>query len=409
MEISVHDTSLNRIGIVDQYESLVWTRRYSSAGEFALLAPFTLHNAALLQVGNIIRKPGDAEAGQITYQYLHKDLQGKEVIEVKGAFVTAWLGQRVINGQIETADRPELIIDRIVNENAANPTDAPRKLPILKPAPPFNTGQAVEYVSGEFANVLGAVEELAAAFETGINITADAVAKTYTFNQYRGIDRSIEQSVVPRVVFSNDFDNVKEQTYEYSNDNYRTTIYVVGESLPRPEWPPFQSDTGATGEIPYTTLLQRYNAAMVEYQANQPPGFIIGAGAELARRELSVLVTDIKRPVRPDINDPYYNTSMTVYSQELTRWNAAMVARGVTELADCIEAESFESTIDPLNTFVYKEDFDIGDIVTCVNKRWNIQLNARITEATETYQQSGNEVIITFGDALPTLYQKLRA
>ncbi|MFQ9555827.1 MAG: Gp37-like protein [Oscillospiraceae bacterium] len=40
----------------------------------------------------------------------------------------------------------------------------------------------------------------------------------------------------------------------------------------------------------------------------------------------------------------------------------------------------------------------MGDRVTCINKRWNVRIDVRITEIAETYETSGEEIDITFGE-----------
>ena len=69
---------------------------------------------------------------------------------------------------------------------------------------------------------------------------------------------------------------------------------------------------------------------------------------------------------------------------------------------------SFSSTINTRANLKYREDYDLGDRVTCVNKRWGIKINVRITEVAETYQQNMEEIDITFGESLPALITQIR-
>lgn len=55
-----------------------------------------------------------------------------------------------------------------------------------------------------------------------------------------------------------------------------------------------------------------------------------------------------------------------------------------------------------------KADFDLGDRITCKETKWSIQIDARITEVTETYQKGKETVEATFGDSLPTLVDQIR-
>ena len=476
MDIYVYDADLSLNGIVDQYESLVWTRRYSAAGEFSLLTPFTEHNNTLLQKGNLVMKKGDHEAGQIHYRRISKDIQGKEVIEVKGSFITSWLGKRIINGQISATDTPENIIDRIVDENCIDPykadywyltginiidggrgysvgdrlnlnvdgmatpavlnvtqvgtvgtntnairratiqsigryaedmsgfepdsitsqgqggggggngaqiemhtsahmiPDLSRRLPILKPSPPEIGTDIIEYVSEEYINVLLAVEDIATAFETGFFIAADPFNKTFTFLQRKGRDLSYGQSDNPRVIFSAEFDNVESQEYEYSGNNLKTAAYISGESS------------------------ENVRRLVLD----------IGDASGLDRDEIYIGAGDISRQYETEHTDSDGNTIRNKRQLGISDYLPLLTERGNNILSALVETHNFTSNINPSGTYIYKEDFDVGDRVTCINRRWNITMHVRITEVTEVYEQGKNEIIVTFGDGLPTLFQKLR-
>ena len=71
--------------------------------------------------------------------------------------------------------------------------------------------------------------------------------------------------------------------------------------------------------------------------------------------------------------------------------------------------QSFESEILTKGTFEYKKDWDLGDIVTVQNRKWGITLNTRITEITEIYEPDGFKLEATFGNAIPTLIDKIKS
>ena len=89
-------------GIVEKISSLIWTRRYSSRGEFKLLVPFTAAHARLLVKEDIIIKRGGNEAAAIRYIHITKNSQGMEEIEVRGKFLLSWTGKRILTTQIIT-------------------------------------------------------------------------------------------------------------------------------------------------------------------------------------------------------------------------------------------------------------------------------------------------------------------
>lgn len=52
MDIFVLDSGFNQIGIVDIFESFIWTERYAKPGDFELQVPRTKENLNLLKKDN---------------------------------------------------------------------------------------------------------------------------------------------------------------------------------------------------------------------------------------------------------------------------------------------------------------------------------------------------------------------
>ena len=61
--------------------------------------------------------------------------------------------------------------------------------------------------------------------------------------------------------------------------------------------------------------------------------------------------------------------------------------------------ENLETVIDTsAQQFIYLEDWNLGDIITTVNKRLNITLKKNILKIEEFYDESGKNITVTFGD-----------
>ena len=71
-------------------------------------------------------------------------------------------------------------------------------------------------------------------------------------------------------------------------------------------------------------------------------------------------------------------------------------------------SQAFSSEINSAANLTYREDFDLGDRVTCINKTWNVRIDARITEISETYELKGEGLEITFGESIPSLYKQIK-
>ena len=370
MELYVYSSDMELQGIVEKIASLIWTRRYWSCGEFKLLVPFTEEHSRMLVKNNIIMKRGDDEAAQIRYVSITKNSQGLEEIEVQGKFLIAWIGKRIIKKQIITNDTTQNILYRIVRENVTNPADTVRKIPDVSIADDDADTEsgAIDYTSEQYTNAQLAAETAAKAAKLGIRMRTDARTGTHVFSVYEGRDLTAGNSAgnAP-CIFSQEFDNIVEQEYTNSIENLKTTAFVGGEEK-----------EGVARKV----------------------AEVGGSAAGLAREEGFINATDIVQEYEDDDGEQVSLTD--------TEYLALLSARGAEELEQYAETLSFGSKVNTFANLIYRTDYDLGDRVTCVNKRWGIRIDVRITEIAETYQNNVEEIDITFGESLPALLTQIR-
>lgn len=370
MELYVYSSEMELQGIVEKIASLIWTRRYWSCGEFKLLVPFTEEHSRMLVKNNIIMKRGDDEAAQIRYVHITKNSQGLEEIEVQGKFLIAWIGKRIIKKQIITKDTTQNILYRIVRENVTNPADTARKIPDVSIATDDEDTESgvIDYTSEQYTNAQLAAETAAKAAKLGIRMRTDARTGAHVFSVYEGRDLTAGNTAgnAP-CIFSQEFDNIVEQEYTNSVENLKTTAFVGGEEK-----------EGVARKV----------------------AEVGGSAAGLAREEVFINATDIVQEYEDDDG-----TQVTLTD---TEYLALLSARGAEELEQYAETLSFGSKINTFANLIYRTDYDLGDRVTCVNKRWGIRIDVRITEIAETYQNNVEEIDITFGESLPALLAQIR-
>ena len=370
MELYVYSSEMELQGIVEKIASLIWTRRYWSCGEFKLLVPFTEEHSRMLVKNNIIMKRGDDEAAQIRYVSITKNSQGLEEIEVQGKFLIAWIGKRIIKKQIITNDTTQNILYRIVRENVTNPADTARKIPDVSIATDDEDTESgvIDYTSEQYTNAQLAAETAAKAAKLGIRMRTDARTGAHVFFVYEGRDLTAGNTAgnAP-CIFSQEFDNIVEQEYTNSVENLKTTAFVGGEEK-----------EGVARKV----------------------AEVGGSAAGLAREEVFINATDIVQEYEDDDGEQVTLTD--------TEYLALLSARGAEELEQYAETLSFGSKINTFANLIYRTDYDLGDRVTCVNKRWGIRIDVRITEIAETYQNNVEEIDITFGESLPALLTQIR-
>lgn len=356
-------------GIVEKISSLIWTRRYWSCGEFKLLVPFTEEHARLLVKENIIIKRGGNEAAEIRYIHITKNSQGMEEIEVQGKFLLSWIGKRILTTQIITKDTTQNILYAIVKQTCTN-AGAARNIPnfsISTTDADTGSGQ-IDYTSEQYANAQLAAETAAKAAKLGIRVLTNARTGKHTFSVYEGRDLTAGNTAgnAP-CIFSQEFDNIVEQEYTNSVENLKTTAYVGGEEK-----------EGVTRKV----------------------AEVGGSSTGLSRDEVFINATDIVQE--------YENESGQTVTLTNAQYLALLSARGVEELEQYAETLAFGSKINTNANLKYGTDYDLGDRVTCINKRWNVRIDVRITEIAETYETSGEEIDITFGESLPALLTQIR-
>jgi hypothetical protein len=97
-----------------------------------------------------------------------------------------------------------------------------------------------------------------------------------------------------------------------------------------------------------------------------------------------------------------YQQGETEVTIPLNTYIAMLKTRGSAELENYGKNINFVSTINTNSNLKFKADFDLGDRITCKETKWSIQIDARITEVTETYQKGKETVEATLVTAADT-------
>lgn len=347
MDLTVLNRDFEKIGIIDDFTSLIWHRKFYTSGTFKINMPMTDNNLALVQENNIIHKPGSDEAGIVDNYYYRNDEQGRETIEASGYFLTGSLARRIIPALTILYGSYRSCMRNLVDQNAIT-TEEKRVIPhlVLSDDEEDTTDkQRLQVVGKNLLTYLGKISQVA---ETGFKCR---YMRTYMeFCTYTGADRSRGQSENPRVIFAHEYDNLGATEYTYNEIDSITAAYVAGEGEGTARTI-VEVDNGATG-------LDRYET-FAESGSSREEG-----------------MTD------------------TEYLQILTQEGLEVITPA---------AENFAGTIVNSQTTIYKQDYDLGDIVTIFNKKWNKELSVRITEVEEVNDTNGEKIVVYFGSTERTL------
>jgi len=356
MPLRIIDNKFNLLAEIDNYESLIFTRRYYKLGEFELHININKNNADMLQKDNIIIIGNNGhKAGIIRYREIKVDENGKqsEILIVKGSTLSSFMGRRITippEGQAydQINSQAESVMKHYVTANCVAPTDIKRRIPELITGIDKGRGKIISYQS-RLKQLDIELEAISLTSEVGWEIFLDLTNKKYVFDIIMGRNLTASQDILPPVIFSVDFDNIKSQHFVDSSINYKNKGYVGGQG---------------EGE----------NRSLIE------------VGDDVNGLDRIESFIDAR-----DINE-----------------NESLVQRGEQKLRENSEIATFESEILPNNSFKYGIDWDIGDIVTVLNRSWNVTLDSRITEVKEIYEAGGFRLEATFGNNIPTFIDKLK-
>ena len=260
MELYVFRCDRSLLGVVEAFEYLRWSRRYSHCGSFELKAIATPENTELLRLGHYLWKNDDEEAGLIEFAELI--MQEQEFIVVSGRFVTSFLARRIIWGTEILSGDLATAVNQLLQNHLLNPTDPERRIDGLTFIPEA-LGFSIN-TQASYRNLLDTVSGLCETADVGIKTVINPDTGVFAVKMYQGTET--------QAVFSKEYENIIEQVFTQSLVDYASIALVGGEG----EGPEriLATTGGGTGEERYEIFVdardlqsedfpEDYNAALV--------------------------------------------------------------------------------------------------------------------------------------------------
>lgn len=217
MQLYIYNPNRELAGIVESFEYLRWTRRYSQCGSFELKAIATPENNALLKEGNILWKNDDEEAGIIEHLELSQTEQ--EIITASGRFATSFLSRRIVWGPEKLSGDLSACMEQLINNNLISPIDTARQITgITYSSPNFGIPVSTQI---SYRNLMDAATDLCVASDIGIKTVFTPATGIFTVMLYNGANS--------QAVFSKEYENLTEQIYTESAADYANTALIGGE------------------------------------------------------------------------------------------------------------------------------------------------------------------------------------
>ena len=339
------------LGEIRNYESLQFTRRFYSVGEFELHININKANTDALQNGNLIMLGKDGtRTGIIRHRENEIDENGDstDTLTIKGPTLKGVCGQRIIvpatdsDGYDSFSGTQEAVMKHFVNTHCVSPTDTNRIIKNLVIAADQGRGASDQW-RFRFDNLADALEQVGQYARLGWDVTLDLGSSQWIFDVIKGRDLTAAQDTLPPVIFSTEFSDIKAPHFITSWLNAATVGYAGGQG----------DETNR--------LIQS-----------------VGSASGLGRMEMFLDCSDAENA-------------------------AELVSKGTQKLEESAPTKTFEFSVIHDRPFVYGSDYDLGDTVTARSKKWGITMDAQITELKEIYETDGNSIEVTFGTSVPSL------
>ena len=332
-----------RLAIIDDYSSFIWSTRYYTTGDFQLIVNADDKYMNLFVKGYYVVRDDDENVGIIETITIDRNEDGNDVMVVKGRFLDSIIARRIIAVQTTVSGKISACIERLLDENIINPDDSDRQISnFIIDSYEIATTMQAQYTG---KNLLETISNICETYGIGYKVTLNS-DNEFVFQLYEGVDRTYDQSVNTWVIFSDTYDNLLSSQYEENYNNVVNAVLVAGEGEGLDRTTAWITD-GSTG-------LERYELYKDQRNIRSDEG-------EIPAEEYTKLLQESGKE------------SMTKYTSAFT---------GVVYF----------------DNIRYKTDVNIGDICVIENAKWGISINSRLVEVIESVSETGEYSIIpTFG------------
>lgn len=365
MEALILDKQYATTAVLDKFESFIWTDRFRGYGDFEIYMPVDTGVLSFLKQDHYLQIPTSDRMMIIEELQTDTDTEEGNHLTVTGRSLESILERRVVSAYTVLTGSFQNGIQKLLNENAINPSNSKRKIPGLSfraSTDPAITGLTLDtQFLGE--TLYEAVNTLCEEKDIGWRILPQGEGG-FVFELYAGKDRSYDQTVLPPVVFSPSFENMLSSNYLETKKSLKTAAFV-----------------GGSGEGAERTI--------TEVTADD------GGGSGLDRRELFVDAGGVSKET---VTQEEGMTEEEIASQEAAanaEYLSQLRAKGREAMAETKVTKAFEGEIDATRQFVYGKDFTIGDLVQVVNE-YGMEGKSRISELIQSQDVNGESIHPTF-------------
>lgn len=370
------------LGEIDLYTSLRFKRSWQSVGDFEIHLIPQQYNSDLLAPDNLIMLGNDVHSvGIIRAVSPNIGANGIEVV-IQGQHLNGLTSQRIVvpyegeaNGGYFCVPKKETV-NSVVNPvpvetilktfvakqipyGSGNGAKDPRSM-MLTVVPDEERGMKTVWMS-RYDPLDETLQSICEYTDTGYEIYLNPSQKftdVYKFDMLPGVDRSANQSENSRVIMSLEFESVENISYTNDTTSYKNVAYA-----------------GGAGEDYNRSVLAVTNEQETPKGYKRRETFVDCGTLEIAETETTLSLSE----------------------------------EGKHKLQEFKKVETLNATVSTTGPFLYRQHYDLGDLVTVYVPEIGVAQDMRISEAEESYEPNGMTLNITFGTAPSHIGRAIRA
>lgn len=378
MQLYILNTAYEIIGLVDEADSVLYIKKYNDVGECTIRVLCEEAYIDLLKAGNRVYRYDDDMFCKIVTPEIETDTEQGDYFTVTAKDFINILSGRIIWDNFTYSGTFGGFWKKVLTENVINSTQPVRNIPnfTLDEESLNSITDEITY-STKSDDILKLLITTCKTYNVGFRLSYDINAQRLIFRLYRGKNKASMQSE-EYIEFSPTYANILSSHYKEDESNHKT-FAVVGAK---------DSDES----LMYITV----------YEGNIEP-----SGEE--RKEIYIDATNQSRDITVDellLMFPTATLNGTVYSITISgipievatvdgdkegdklkatdfTFHKMLEIIGLNGLAEHRKTQEFTGEVDTVDTYGYKTDYDLGDIVKVANN-YGIEAEAQITEIWES-------------------------
>lgn len=379
MELYILNNNFEKIGYIDQAESVLWNKKYNDIGECEIYTPCDINSIELLREGNFVYRLDDSMFCEIVKFEIETDEENGDYIIATGRDMSYILSDRIVRWETVYSGKVVDFIVKLINDNVVTPAQEYRKISNFSVSV-INYEDFTETLEMSVftADLLETIKSVCKTYGYGFRTKFNETTNQIIFEIYKGKNKASLTSD-EYIEFSPTYANIISSNYKKDISGYKNLCYV-----------------GYTGEDEKLSLLSVFNTPTQPEGKDRKEIYVDGSGTsrDITFEELTAIYGTVRLT-----DNIYYSGSIAVAKLDgdkitITDHTYLLLIRilGMNTLAEHNKTEEFTGDVDTIDTYEYKKDYDLGDIVYITND-YGISAEARIVEIMESDDNDNGHVI----------------